>query len=277
MIALTGATGFVGSALLHALREDGHRVRSVSRKPGPETVQADVLDRASLDPALEGVDAAYYLVHALGDTDGFAETEARGARNFAAAATAAGVRRIVYLGGLAHGDELSRHMESRREVGRILADGAPEVVELRASIVVGAGSLSFELLRELVDALPVMALPSWVDERCQPIAIDDLVQYLVEALEVPAGIYEIGGADVLSYRDLLSAYADEVGAGRIQVRLPGLRVAVPDRVARLLPERARAGLKLIESLGADSVVRRPTGEAFTVEPRGVRDAIRAAA
>lgn len=277
MIALTGATGFVGSALLHALREDGHRVRSVSRKPGPETVQADVLDRASLDPALEGVDAAYYLVHALGDTDGFAETEARGARNFAAAATAAEVRRIVYLGGLAHGDELSRHMESRREVGRILADGAPEVVELRASIVVGAGSLSFELLRELVDALPVMALPSWVDERCQPIAIDDLVQYLVEALEVPAGIYEIGGADVLSYRDLLSAYADEVGAGRIQVRLPGLRVAVPDRVARLLPERARAGLKLIESLGADSVVRRPTGEAFTVEPRGVRDAIRAAA
>lgn len=277
MIALTGATGFVGGALREQLVRDGYAVRSLSRKPGPDAVQADVLDRNSLDAALEGVDAAYYLVHALGDADGFDETEARGARNFAVAAGAAGVGRIVYLGGLAHGDDLSPHMRSRREVGRILAEGAADVVELRASIVVGAGSLSYELLRELVDALPLMALPSWVDERCQPIAIDDLVQYLVQSLDVPAGVYEIGGADVLTYRELLSAYADEAGLATVHVQLPGLRVPVPDQVARLLPERARAALKLIESLGVDSTVQEPSGGVFTVDPRGVRAAIRAAA
>lgn len=285
MIALTGATGFVGGRLLERLRADGAAVRCLTRRPdaleGCDAVRADVLDRESLDAALDGVEAAYYLVHALGSAGNFDETEAEGARNFGEAALAAGVRRIVYLGGLAHGDDLSDHMRSRHEVGRVLAASRVDVVELRASIVVGRGSLSFELVRTIVDNLPVLALPSWVDTPCQPIAVDDLVEYLVRAQSVPAGVYEIGGADVLTYRELLSAYADETDRARVQVRVPlpaPLAEAsdLPAAIADRLPGDTLATLQLVESLRFDSTVKSPAADVFGIEPRGVREAIRTA-
>lgn len=286
MIALTGATGFVGSHLLDRLRADGEDVRCLTRSPekldGCAAVRADVLDAPSLAPALEGAATAYYLVHAIGDAGAFDETEAEGARNFAEAAAAQGVETIVYLGGLAHGDDLSDHMRSRHEVGELLASTGVDVVELRASIVIGGGSLSFELVRTLVDSWPVLVLPSWADTNCQPIAVDDLVEYLVAARRVPAGVYEIGGSEVLSYRALISAYGDEVGKGRLQISVPlpapiAGSADLPAILADRIPEQARATMKLVESLRFDSTVQDPAAaEAFTVAPRGVREAIRAA-
>lgn len=274
MIAVTGATGFVGGRLVARLREDGAEVRALSRRPRGDQVRADVLDPASLGPALEGVELAYYLVHAIGDPGSFDATEAEGARNFARAAADAQVARIVYLGGLAHGDDLSDHMRSRQEVGRLLAETGVEVVELRASIVIGEGSFSWQLVRRLVDTSPVLPLPDWIDSETQPIGVDDLVDYLVEARTVPPGVYEIGGADVVTYRDLIAAYGDAVGKGTVQIGVPVL-ADVPQLLSDRLPEDARATLHLLESLRFDSTVHDPPS-AFTVEPAGLRDAIQAA-
>lgn len=286
MIAVTGASGFVGSRLVARLQADGEELRCLTRRPdeldGCNAVRADVLDPRTLAAALDGASTAYYLVHAIGDAGAFDETEAEGARNFAEAAASQAVEKIVYLGGLAHGDDLSDHMRSRHEVGRILASTGVDVVELRASIVIGEGSLSFELLRTLVDSSPVLVLPSWADTNCQPIAVDDLVEYLVAAREVPAGIYEIGGSDVLTYRDLIAAYGDEVGEGRLQISVPlpgplADSADLPTFLADRIPERARATLKLVESLRFDSTVQDPAAvQAFSVSTRGVREAIRAA-
>lgn len=270
MIAVAGATGFVGRRLVERLRADGDDVRELSRQ-GDEPV--DVLEPASLGPALEDAKLAYYLVHAVGDPGAFDETEADGARNFAAAAAEQRVQRIVYLGGLAHGDDLSDHMRSRQEVGRLLGETGVEVVELRASIVIGDGSLSWQLVTDLVDASPVLALPDSVESRTQPIAIDDVVEYLVRARDVEPGIYEIGGADVLTYRELLAAYADESGRGTITVTVPAVGSA-PRALTDLLPEKARASVHLLESLRFDSTVRSTAAEAFGIDPMGVREAIR---
>ena len=287
MIALTGATGFVGSRLLARLQEASKEVRCLTRRPeslaGCEAVYADVLELDTLGPALRDVSVAYYLIHAIGDAGDFEEREADGARNFAAAARDAGVRRIVYLGGLAHGDDLSDHMRSRQEVGRILASTGVPVIEFRASIVLGAGSLSFELIRKLVDASPVVVLPSWADAQSQPIAPDDVVEYLVRAAdsEVERGVFEIGGADTLSYRDLVSAYGEEAGTTRLQLRVPVPAPVLdsadlPETLLRLVPEAGRAAVKLVESLRYDSTVTTDDAAVFGVEPRGVREAIRTA-
>jgi uncharacterized protein YbjT (DUF2867 family) len=288
VIALTGATGFVGGRLLRRLQEEGREVRCLTRRPdvleGCDAVRADVLEPETLAPALEGVEVAYYLVHAIGDADAFAETEADGARNFAAAAEQAGVRRIVYLGGLARGDDLSDHMRSRQEVGRLLAGTGVEVIEFRASIVIGAGSFSYELIRKLVGRSPVVALPSWADARSQPIALEDVVEYLVRAAdaEVGGGVFEIGGADTLSYRDLVSAYGEEAGQARLQIRipLPDPIVAssdLPALLTSLIPEQGRAASKLVESLRFESTVADGNAAGvFGVAPVGVREALRTA-
>jgi uncharacterized protein YbjT (DUF2867 family) len=275
VIALTGATGFVGGRLLERLRADGEDVRTLSRHPEGDQVRADVLEPETLGPALDGVEIAYYLVHAIGDAGAFDETEAEGARNFARAASEQGVERIVYLGGLAHGDDLSDHMRSRQEVGRLLGETGVDVVELRASIVIGEGSLSWQLVQEIVDASPVLPLPNWIDTHTQPIAVDDLVDYLVAARDVAPGVYEIGGADVLTYRELIAAYGDAVGKGTVQVGVPVLG-SMPQLVTDLLPERARASLHLVESLRFDSTVRDRAADAFGLSPVGVREAIRRA-
>ena len=211
-ILVTGATGFVGSRLVEALVSAGHRVRAMTRRPDDytgagEAVAGDVGDVASLGPALEGVDVAYYLVHSLGDDD-FERKDAAAAEAFGRSAAGAGVRRIIYLGGLGAGDPaaLSPHLRSRREVeGRLAAGGVPVTV-LRAAIIIGDGGVSWEITRQLVKNLPAMVTPKWVDTKTQPIALADAVRYLVGVLDRPEStgrVYEIGGPEVLTYAEML--------------------------------------------------------------------------
>ena len=197
-VLVTGATGYVGGRLLAALEQAGPTVRCLARRPevlagrvaaSTEVVKGDCLDPTTLAPALAGVDTAYYLVHSMGSGRSFAELDAAAADHFGQAARAAGVRRIVYLGGLGAEEEaeLSEHLRSRQQTGDILRASGVPVVELRASIVIGSGSLSYEMVRALVERLPVMICPRWVEVRTQPIAIDDLVAYLLAARHLPAG------------------------------------------------------------------------------------------
>ncbi len=281
---VTGATGHVGGRLVDALLRHGRPVRAMSRggfeRAGVEPVQADVLDRDSLAAALDGVGVAYYLVHALASGGGFAGEEHAGARNFADAASEADVGRIVYLGGLAHGDELSEHLRTRHEVGEILRASDVLTVELRASVVIGEGSASFELVRGLVDYLPALVLPDWIHTACQPIAVDDVVEYLVAAADVDvpgSAVFEIGGADRITYRKLLDEYGKAMGTRRPVLALPAVPVPLTGWLTSLAPEQARVWGKLVDSLRFDSTVRDEAAlHAFDVRPRGVREAIAAA-
>lgn len=315
LILLTGATGYVGGRLLRRLEEQGCRVRCLARRPeflkarvGPatEVVAGDLLDAASLEPALRGVDVAYYLVHSMGSTGNFEEQDRQAAQNFGIAARAAGVRRIIYLGGLGKDvDELSPHLRSRHEVGDVLRASGVPVIEFRASIVIGSGSLSFELVRALVERLPVMVTPRWVRVLAQPIAINDMLAYLVAAasLDVVGGprsvvaklpvsadaaervppdsvresshIFEVGGPDVVSYADLMREYARQRGLQRWMIPVPVLTPRLSSLWLGLVtPVYARVGRKLIDSIRHPTVVRdRSALEKFDVKPVGVREAI----
>jgi uncharacterized protein YbjT (DUF2867 family) len=224
-VLVTGATGFVGSHLVPALVEAGHDVRALTRSPagydppaGVEAVQGDLLDPDSLSDAFEDVEAAYYLVHSMDAGGDFEERDRRAAENFVAAASDAGFDRVVYLGGLgADRDELSPHLRSRREVERVLGDGDPALTTLRAAIILGAGSASFRMVRQIAKRLPVMVTPQWVDTAVQPIAITDVVAYLVGVLDAPetAGeTYDIGGPEVLSYREMMARTAERLSGRR---------------------------------------------------------------
>ena len=278
-IAVTGAAGHVGSRLVETLRERGGDVRALTRDDG------DVGDRGAMLAALEGVDAAYYLGHSLTAAGEFEEDERRDAREFAAAARERGVQRLVYLGGIVHSDALSPHLRRRREVGEILRASGVPTVELRASIVVGSGSASFELVKTLVERLPAMIAPDWVDHASQPIALDDVVAYLVAALDVPLNadaVYEIGGADRVRYRDLVNEVAEQLGRPRLAaaIPVPALPLGVsqlPGRVAELIPDRLRLAANLLESLRYDTDVRDDRAvRDFAVRPRGLRAAVAAA-
>ena len=241
LVLVTGATGYVGGRLDGELLKAGYRVRCLARTPAKldsaawrhqvEVVAGDI--EGDLTTAVAGVSAVYYLVHSIGEGDDWTEREAAAAANVRDAAAAAGVQRIVYLGGLGAATaeaDLSPHLRSRHRVGAVLAEGPVPVTELRAAVIIGSGSASFEMLRYLVEVLPVMVTPKWVDTHCQPIAVRDVLRYLVEVLRIDstAGrILEIGGPDVLTYREMMAVYAEEAGLR------PRLVIPVPVLTPRL--------------------------------------------
>ena len=288
LILLTGASGYIGGRLLPSLEQQGYRVRCVARHPevlkpkvGPSTdvVAGDVLDRPSLDSALRGVDVAYYLVHSMSSTGSFEETDRQAARNFSEAAKAAGVKGLIYVGGLGSDEEaLSPHLRSRHEVGDILRQSGLPVCEFRASAVIGSGSASFELIRALVERLPVMLTPRWVKGKAQPIAIDDVLDYLVEALRIPLSkyrIYEVGGADQVSYAEMMRAYGRRRGLTPLIIPVPVLTPWLSALWLGLItPLYARIGRAIIESIVHVTVVRDHAAlTTFSVRPMGIDEAI----
>ena len=288
LILLTGVSGYIGGRLVRQLEEKGYRVRCMARQPEfvrarlsrqTELVAADCLKRASLPVAMKGVDAAYYLVHSMGSAGNFEEEDRRAARNFAEAAKEAGVRRIVYLGGLgSSSSKLSAHLQSRHEVAQILRSTGVPVMELRASIVIGSGSLSFEMIRALVQRLPVMICPRWVNTKAQPIAVEDVIAYLVAALGRPAGedrTYEIGGPDQVCYGQIMQEYARQCGLHRLMIPVPVLTPRLSSLWLGLVtPLYARVGRKLIDSMKIATLVEDDAAlSAFPVHPRSMKEAI----
>lgn len=285
---VTGATGYIGGRLVPELLDAGYTVRCMARTPEKlrdypwvgqvETVRGDVTDEESLRPAFEGVHTAYYLVHALGTGRDFEETDRRAARLFAEQARAAGVRRIIYLGGLTPGgvpeSELSPHLRSRAEVGHILLGSGVPTAVLRAAVIIGSGSASFEMLRYLTERLPLMITPSWVRTRIQPIAVRDVLRCLVGAASLPPDVsraFDLGGPDVLTYRDMMQRYAAVAGLPR-RVILPvpvltptlsshwiGVVTPVPRSIARPLTESLRHEVVCAENDLARYVPDPPAG------------------
>jgi uncharacterized protein YbjT (DUF2867 family) len=285
-VLLTGATGYIGGRLLRRLEEDGRTVRCLARHPErvaatqatTEIVQGDCLDEGSLDAAFPGVDAAYYLVHSMAAGSDFAAIDQRAAGNFGRAAARAGVRRIIYLGGLVNDiDSLSTHLKSRADTGEALRMAGVPVVELRASIVIGAGSLSFEIIRALVERLPAMVCPRWVSTPTQPIAVDDVLAYLVASLDLPdvrSRIFEIGGPEVVSYGDMMRKYAQLRGLRRLLLPVPVLTPRLSGLwLALVAPAQARVGRALVDGLRNATVVRSPAARAaFGIDPMPLHSA-----
>jgi uncharacterized protein YbjT (DUF2867 family) len=287
MILLTGATGYVGGRLLGALEAQGRRVRCLARRPEflrpragltTEVVQGDVKDPVSLERAMAGVDTAYYLVHSMASSPAFAAVDRQAARSFGDAARWAGARRLIYLGGLGEGAQLSPHLASRHEVGEILRRSGVPAIEFRASIIIGSGSLSFEMIRALVDKLPVMITPRWVKRRAQPIAIEDVIAYLVAAIDAAVegdAVFEIGGADQISYLEIMREYARQRGLRRLVIPVPVLTPWLSSLWLGLVtPLYARVGRALIDSVRHDTVVHDARAlTVFPIRPRGIREAI----
>ncbi len=290
-VLVSGATGYIGGRLVPQLLADGHEVRCLARttaklegrawRDDVEVARGDVLDRESLDGAMDGIDAAYYLVHSMDGEGEFMKRDRQAAENFRDAAAAAGVHRIVYLGGLGQaGDEgLSEHLRSRHEVGEVLADGDVAVTELRAAIIIGSGSASFEMLRNLVEVLPIMTTPQWVETRCQPIAIRDVLAYLAAVIDEPeaAGrVLELGGPDVMTYREMMQTYAAVAGLRR-RVILP-VPVLTPTLsslwVGLVTPLPTGLARPLVESLRNEVIVGdRPISDVIDHEDMSFRDAL----
>jgi len=288
LILLTGATGYVGGRLLRRLEASGRRVRCLVRDPqrlahrvGHETEVAagDVLNPDARAAALRDVSAAYYLIHSMGARRGFESLDRRAAEGFAQAAAQAGVERIIYLGGVGTGGQgLSSHLRSRQEVGRILRNGPVPAIEFQSSIVLGSGSLSFEMIRALVERLPVMVTPRWVSTPAQPIAIEDLLAYLEAALDLPlpeSRVFRIGGAERTSYGGIMQEYARQRGLRRWMVPVPVLTPHLSSLWLGLVtPLYARIGRKLVDSLRHPTVVDDDEAlQAFAIRPRGLQASI----
>jgi uncharacterized protein YbjT (DUF2867 family) len=285
-ILVTGATGFIGRRLVSALVDEGHDVRAMTRRPesydGPgEPVAGDVDDRDSLTGPLEGVEVAYYLVHSLDDAD-FERKDAEAARAFASAAAEQGVRQIIYMGGLGDDGKLSAHLRSRREVESLLAETGVPVTVLRAAIVVGAGGISWEITRQLVKNLPAMVVPKWAATKTQPIAVDDVIRYLVGVCgqEGALGqVFEIGGPDQLTYVDMLRVAAEQ-GNGRTVpiVQVPVLTPGLSSRWLALVTDvDVTTGRNLIDSMGTEVVVtEQRIREIVPGEPLTYAEAVRRA-
>ncbi|CAN5679370.1 SDR family oxidoreductase [soil metagenome] len=286
-VLVTGATGYVASRLIPRLIEASWSVRATSRHPddigrrhpGVETIPSDLQDEASLEKVMGDIDVAYYLVHSMG-SKGFAGKDKKAAENFARAAAAAGVKRIIYLGGLgAHDDKLSQHLASRHEVGRILAEGAVPVLEFRAAIVVGSGSVAFEMLRHLTERLPAMIAPRWLSTRIQPIGESDLTSYLMAGARgelEESRVVEIGGPDALTYKQMILEYAAARGLRRLIVGVPVLTPRLSSYWVNLVtPVKASISQPLIDGLRNEVVV---VDDAATriwseIRPVGYREAV----
>ncbi|WP_432826388.1 NAD(P)H-binding protein [Dactylosporangium sp. CA-092794] len=286
VVLVTGASGFIGSHLAPALVERGYAVRAMTRHPdryrgAGVPVYGDVSDPASLSGALDGTDAAYYLVHALGSAD-FAARDAQAARNFAAAAADAGLERIVYLGGLGEsGTRLSEHLRSRREVERLLMAGRVPVTALRAAVVIGPGSIAWEITRQLVEHLPMLVTPRWAGTRTQPIALPDVIRYLVGVLEPrPARgrVYEIGGPEVLRYVDMLQRTARIRGRPVPNVTVPLLTPRLSAAWLALVTDvDMPTARNLVDSLRTEVVVHEHSIDDIVPDPPiGFDDAVRLA-
>jgi uncharacterized protein YbjT (DUF2867 family) len=288
LVLLTGASGYIGGRLLKSLEAAGWPVRCLARRPeflqsrvdpSTEVVRADCLDRGSLTRAMAGVHTAYYLVHSMGSSGAFEEEDRLAASNFAEVARESGIQRLIYLGGL--GDEeqtLSAHLRSRHEVAGILRASRIPTIEFRASIVIGSGSLSFEMIRALVQRLPVMICPRWVEVKAQPIAVEEVISYLMEGLELPpqhSAVYEIGGTDQVSYGEIMREYARQCGLRRWMIPVPVLTPRLSSLWLGLVtPIYARIGRKLVDSMRNPTLVRDPSAlTVFRVRPRGLRNAI----
>jgi uncharacterized protein YbjT (DUF2867 family) len=263
-VLVAGSSGFVGRRLCPALEQAGHAVRAMTRRPekyhgAGKAVRGDVHDVESLSTALAGCDAAYYLVHSLDNAD-FEQRDAEAARTFAHAAAEAGLRRIVYLGGLGDdADDLSAHLRSRREVEDLLGSGGVPVTTLRAGIIVGHGGISWEMTRQLVEHLPIMIAPLWVQTRTQPIAVADVVRYLVGVLEIPEAAgraFDIGGPDILAYVDMMRRVAAIQGRPMLIIPVPLLSPQLSSLWLSLVTDvDVQTGRSLIDSMTNEVVMR----------------------
>jgi uncharacterized protein YbjT (DUF2867 family) len=290
---VTGATGYIGGRLVPSLLECGYAVRALARSPDKlagvwwrdrvDVVRGDLGDSDSLTAAFDGIDVVYYLVHSMGSAADFVNEEARSARNVVAAARRAGVKRLVYLGGLhPPGADLSPHLRSRTAVGEILLESGIETVVLQAGIVIGSGSASFEMIRHLTDRLPVMTTPKWVHNRIQPIAIDDVLHYLAEAAgaDLPASrSWDIGGPDVLEYGDAMQVYAEMAGLRRrLIVAIPFLTPTIASLwIGLVTPMPSGLARPLVESLESEAVAHEHDIDTIIPPPKqgliGYRDAV----
>lgn len=292
---VTGATGYIGGHLAALLVERGQQVRALARDPDKlrdtpwrddaEVVRGDLGDPESLVEAFQDVDVVYYLVHSMGSSSDFVTEEERCAHNVANAAEKAGVRRIVYLSGLHPTGELSRHLRSRNAVGEILMKSAVETIVLQAGIVIGSGSASFEMIRHLTDRLPVMTTPKWVRNKIQPISVDDVLYYLVEAGNAPlprSRTFDVGCSDVLEYAEAMQIYAEEAGLRRrVIVALPLLTPSIASWwVGLVTPIPSGLARPLVESLEHDAVMSEHDIDAVIPPPvgglTGYRDAVKLA-
>jgi len=292
VVLLTGGSGYVGGRLIPLLEQQPVVLRCLARNPDKlrsfvkeptQIVRGDVLDASSLDEALQGVHTAYYLVHLMSGSKDFEKEDRLAATNFAQAAKKAGVRRLIYLGGL--GDDadpkLSPHLRSRHEVGQILRNSGVETIEFRASLVIGTGSLSFDLVKSLTDRLPVMLCPRWLTTPTQPIAVDDVLAYLLAAKELPPGdsrIFEIGSPDVTTYGGMIREYARQKGLRRWLISVPVLTPYLSSLwLALVTPASFEVGRHLIEGLKNPTVVLdRSALDVFPIRPMGIREAIQKA-
>jgi uncharacterized protein YbjT (DUF2867 family) len=293
LLLVTGATGYIGGRLVPRLLELGYPVRCLVRDAARlqgrswqaqvEVATGDLLDPLSLAPALQGVKVAYYLVHSLGSGSDFPQRDLNAADNFAAAACAAGVERIIYLGGLGEASPgLSEHLRSRQQTGDVLRSAAVPVTEFRAGVIVGSGSLSFELIRYLTERVPIMICPRWVYTRTQPIGIREVLEYLVAALDVPEStgrIIEIGGAEINTYGEMMTIYAEVRGLKRWMAPVPFLTPRLSSYWVNIVtPIPAAIARPLIEGLRNENIVRDPSARQLfpAIEPVNYRVAVQRA-
>ena len=285
-ILVTGATGYVGGRLVPRLLDNGYKVRCLARDASrlknrwnnAEIFQGDVLDEGSLNNALKGIDTAYYLIHSMGGDD-FSKTDVIAAENFARAAEKQNIKRIIYLGGLVSSDEnLSKHLSSRQQTGETLRKFSVPVTEFRAGVIVGSGSLSFEMIRYLTERLAVMITPKWVNTKTQPIAIRDVLRYLIEALKVEKStgeIIEIGGENILTYKELMSIYAEVRGLKRYFIKVPVLTPRLSSHwIGFVTPLPSRIAKPLVDGLKNELICKSTKAkELFNFKPISYKKAV----